>query len=230
MKVVAEEIGAPLALTPAPYGQATSGVKRTFVYDYPRALSAGRPENDLKQFVQLDLVRMGTPTPNAPHDIGSMLAEHIRNEQPAILNDFEEFSSFRIDVLAPERTLVDKLCILNTLGIRVQSGDYELRWQARHYYDVAMLLTTASVLDGLRSQPGMVSEYAADAHADSKELRRSTSERPKDGFAASVAFCDPKVVAHARVEYEREMSQLALGHFPDFDEVLAAVRGNANLL
>lgn len=230
MKSIAIQIGEPLALTPEAQGNATSGVKRTYGYSYPRSSSATQADSGLKPFVQLDLVRMGTPTPNASREIGSMLAEYVRDEQPDVLNDFTEFASFRIDVLAPERTLVDKLCIIDNLSARVQTGEYQLRWQARHYYDVALLLSTPSVIDCLQSQPGMVEQYANDAHTDSKKFRRSASVRPSDGFATSLAFSDPKVVAHAKQEYEREMAKLALAPFPDFDEVIATVHRNAELL
>lgn len=174
---------------------------------------------------------MGTPTPNHPHELRSLLSEYAVDTGVIAQSEYVELAPFHIDVLAPERTLVDKLCILHAQGSKIAQGDgYELRHQARHYYDVHCLLSSASVQDCLNADPDLVKEYAQTAAEDSAVVRRPSEPRPVQGFAASPAFTSSSVLEHAQGEYEREMGVLAYGAVPPFQDVVATVRAHAPLL
>ena len=179
----------------------------------------------------LELVRMGTPTPNSQHQVRSMLSDFVAMEGVAALSDFDELTPFTIDVLAPERTLVDKLCILNDVAAHVMNNELDqIRRQTRHYYDVHQLLSNAALIQSLQARPGLVADYATVAVEESRAARRPATPRPAGGFATSAAFINPVVLSIAGVEYEQEMSRLRLGQIPTLDDVIATVGAHAALL
>lgn len=233
MKATAARLAADLGLPQEPYGDSRSGTKRSYRLTYPRAVDhADVGDAALKEGVMLELVRMGTPTPNAAHTLTSMLATYVADEGVMALNEFEDLASFQMDVLAPERTLVDKLCILHDVASRTVAGGASgaLSRQARHYYDVHQLLKTPAVIQSLEAGTNLVAIYAAASEAESTAVRRPGTARPPAGFAASPAFADPVFLEAAGVEYEREMSRLTMGSYPPLDDVLAAVQASAHLL
>ena len=228
LKTTAAMVGQVLGVqgTPGPFPR--KATKRDFVYEYPTAATVS---GLLRPGIRLELVRMGTPTPNHPHRIGSMVAEFAAATGATTAREFAELEPFRMDVLAPERTLVDKLSILHAVGSRIEQGTgYELRSQARHYYDVHQLLTSASVLQTLAATPHLVADYAVVAAEDSADARRPAVPRPALGYAASPAFTDHDVLAHARSEYNRETAALCFTAVPDFDTVIDTIAQHANLL
>ena len=233
MRTTAARLAATLGLPHESYGTSRAGTKRSYMFTYPPAVDhTDTAVGGLGEAVLLELVRMGTPTPNAAHTLTSLLSTYVAAEGVLALAEFDELAPFRMDVLAPERTLVDKLAILHDVASRTLAGGglAALSRQARHYYDVHQLLTTPAVTQSLEATPGLVATYAAAAQAESIAVRRAGIQRPTNGFAASPAFCDPGFLESARGEYEREMSRLAMGAYPPLDSVLDAVRASAHLL
>ncbi|MEO6503171.1 MAG: nucleotidyl transferase AbiEii/AbiGii toxin family protein [Jatrophihabitantaceae bacterium] len=230
MKATAAAVGDVIGVVGEPIGNARSGTKRGYAYRYPRPDHAG-PTEGFAEGVLLELVRMGTPTPNAQHQIRSMLSDFVAMQGVAALSDFEELTPFTIDVLAPERTLVDKLCILHDVATRVLNDEPDqLRRQTRHYYDVHQLLSNAALLQSFRARPGLVADYATVAAEESRVARRPTTPRPAGGFATSAAFINADILSIAAVEYEQDMSRLRLGQIPTLDDVVALVATHADLL
>jgi hypothetical protein len=216
-----------------PVGTARSGTKRGYAYKYAGADAS--TASGFKEGVLLELVRMGTPTPNAPHTIRSLLAEYVTAAGRVATDEFDELASFRIDVLCAERTLVDKLSILHGVGTDLAKNGPDtygrrLAYQTRHYYDVHRLLTTPAVLQSLQAQPDLVARYGQDAYAESLAVRRPSTPRPPDGFGSSPAFTNQSVLAVAATEYEAEMSRLSLGIVPAFNDVIATIQSAAEYL
>lgn len=232
MKATAARVALQLDVPHEPYGASRRGTKRAYALLYPEAVDrATYAAGGLKEGVRLELVRMGTPTPNAAHTLTSMLADYVAAEGLVPLSEFEELAPFTMDVLAPERTLVDKLCILHDVASRTLTGESSrLAGQARHYYDVHQLLNTPAVIQSLEAATDLVATYAAAAEQDSIAVRRPGTARPAAGFASSPAFCDESLLRSARTEYQREMSRLRMGDYPSLDEVVASVQGAAHLL
>ena len=230
MKATAAAVGDAIGVVGEPIGNARSGTRRGYAYRYPRPVDAG-PTEGFPEGVLLELVRMGTPTPNAQHQIRSMLSDFVAMEGVAALSDFDELAPFTIDVLAPERTLVDKLCILNDLAARVLNNELDqIRRRTRHYYDVHQLLSNAALIQSLQARPGLVADYATVAAEESRAARRPAAPRPAGGFATSAAFINADILSIAGVEYEQEMSRLRLGQIPTLDDVVATVGAHAVLL
>ena len=178
MKTTADRIGAIIGVEASPEGIARSGTKRGYVYKHPRPTDA--PESAFKEGVLLELVRMGTPTPNAAHQVQSMLSAWVAQTGRMPLSDFDELSPFFIDVLRPERTLVDKLCILHGLGTEIAAGrDARVQYQTRHYYDVHRMLASQSVLQSLRADPGIVAAYAKTAEENHERLFVADDDRSR---------------------------------------------------
>lgn len=226
MRATATMIGMAIGVEPKPVGIARTGTKRGYAYQYPNAMAA--TASGFKEGVLLELVRMGTPTPNAPHTIQSLLADYASATGRVPAEDFDELAPFRIDVLCPERTLVDKLSILHGVATEALAGENpraagQLAYHSRHYYDVHRLLTNQAVMQSLQAQPGLVAAYAKDAYAESIAARRPATVRPVGGFAVSPAFRNETVLGRARADYEIEMNRLSLGVTPDFDEVITSV-------
>lgn len=228
MKMAAERVAGALDLTFTEFEYQRAGSKRGYIFDYGAGL---RADQALKDGVQVELVRMGHPTPSASQQVSSMLAEFAAATGRFALDDFDDAAPVTIDVLSPERTLVDKLCILHDQAVKVLAGEgYELRRHARHYYDVHQLLDARSIRMNLRANPGMVAAYAAEAAEDSVRNRRPGQPRPEEGFGASPAFCDEAVLGHAREAYTQEMADLGYGPMPEFDRVLEVVEASRALL
>lgn len=231
MKQVAAGVATELGINQESWGTSRTGTKRGFRLLYPRPEAAAPLAGQMKEGVILELVRMGTPDPNASHELRSMLSHWAAMTGELALGDYEELQPFSIDVLAAERTLVDKLCILHDLGTAMSADPAKgTGYHARHYYDVHQLLSSPAVIQSLTAQQDLVSRYAKTAAAESAAARRpSDNARPDTGFADSPAFRD-EVIKQAQAEYAREMGNLGFGHFPDLDAVAAVVRQHADLL
>lgn len=230
MKTVGEDVGARVDLATETWGISRQGTKRGYRYSYPRPTDAVPVSGQLKEGVILELVRMGTPSPNARHELRSMLAEFTAFTGELALGDFEELAPFEMDVLAPERTLVDKLCILHDLGCQMaEDSEAGPGYHARHFYDVYQLLSDRAVMQTLEATPGMVAAYAATAAEESIVARRPGIDRPAGGFASSPAFSE-QIIGRAEAGYEEELSRLRLGKYPSLARVAEVVHSRSDWL
>lgn len=228
MKNTAQFVADAMGLTSDPGGYPRKGTKRDYTFGY---IPVTPVLGGLNTGVKLELVRMGHPTPNHPHRIQSLLADYAAATGALPLSEFAELEPFDIDVLAPERTLVDKLCILHAAGTKFAADPgWEMRQLARHYYDVYCLLDSPSVQESLAADRGLVAKYADAAAKDSEDVRRPGVPRPATGFQDSPAFSDRDVLGHAKTEYAREMAALAFAAVPEFEAVVALVRDQVGLL
>lgn len=215
---VTEHLGIPGVLVP---GSSDTGIKRYTTYAYP----ASHPDSDLTDGVLLELGSRGGTHPSVKVSVRSMLSE-VATERLAVGEDeWAEFAPFDANVLAPERTLLEKLSAIHTAAT---TDDPRLAGMGRHLYDVHQLLGSERVLGALQGlgRDG-VAELAADVHSHSRKAGLASVERPEAGYSTSEAFTPEHVgvaAAYARV------SVLVYGHVPALRDVLGRIRENEDLL
>lgn len=134
-----------------------------------------------------------------------------------------------VRVLAPWRTLVEKLVLLHTAHT-AEDPKAAVRG-ARHYYDVHQLLTRPEILAGIHEHG--IAILARDVCTYSRAADMPAADRPTDGFATSPAFNDGPHVAAARAEYDHRVLTGLVWHDaarPSFDECVQAVHQHSEHL
>ena len=164
--------------------------------------------------------------PTVRRPVTSLLAQH----GPGVGLDggFAEATPFTMHVLAPVRTLVEKLMIVHHAAA---AGDKtEQARLARHYYDIWCLLNDTDTVEALRETPADVLAREVATFTDAAGLK--TTSRPADGFGTSTAF-DPTAAQAARSAFETiVLNQLVWPDAPrpTFEECCALVVANASVL
>lgn len=202
-------------------GSSTTGVKRYTTYRYPSA-DSGR---DLKEGVLLELGSRGGTHPSAPHPYRSMVAYHAVDVLGEPVDAWAELASFEVQVLAPERTLLEKLAAVHDAAVR---GDASvLLTQGRHFYDIDRLLHDPAVLAALdRLGADGVRDLVHDIGTHSLAAGFSWTARPEGGYADSPAFDrDAEVREPIRTGFAAAQS-LVHGARLSLDDVTATVRAN----
>ena len=211
--------GLTAAVDPA---TATKGVKRTVTLTYPTVA----PPGALSQGVRLELGARGGTMPMVQRAVTSLLAQH--GPQAGLDVYFTEAAPFTMHVLAPVRTLVEKLMIVHHAAV---AGDaMEQARLARHYYDIWCLLNDVDTVTALSESPVDVLEREVATFTRAAELE--TTRRPVSGFATSPAF-DPTAAQPAQSAFETiVLDQLVWPEAPrpTFVECCALVAKNASVL
>ncbi len=198
---------------------ATTGVKRTAVFSYPTSVDLGA----LRPGVALELGARGGTMPTQHLQVGSLLVEHAADAGFEI--NFSEAEPVELHVLAPVRTLVEKLTIVHHAAM-VADPDEQARL-ARHYYDIWCLLSDPSILAAIDESP--VDVLAREVATFTSAAGRETSARPLDGFATSPAFSTEQTES-ARDAFDTiVLAQLVWPSAPrpTFDECCAIVHEHA---
>jgi hypothetical protein len=180
----------------------------------------------LSNGVLLEVGSRGGATPSEARIVRSLLSEAASLVDPSIEEEFADLCQFSVNVLAPERTLAEKLAHLHH---RAVIGDMDaLRRGARHLYDVAMLLRSEDVLRALSG--GSIVELMNDIDMRSAAAGWGFTPRPVEGFAASPAFrAAPRVVEAYEGGFD-DLTELVWGDFPTVEEALHIVSSRADLL
>lgn len=207
----------------------TKGVKRAARFVYPS--TASDDDAVISHGVLLELGTRGGTLPAKLIEIRSLITQY----RPIEMSAFEEAASFTVRVLAPERTLVEKLVLLHTQhSATPPEEEYEkhvevIKKTARHYYDVHRLLTDETTRADVR---GMAAAIARDVVTYSSLAGLPATARPAGGFALSPAFNDGAFVNLARSEYQQRVRRLVWpgAVLPDFDTCCASVVEAAALL
>jgi hypothetical protein len=155
----------------------TRGIKRNVEYEYPSPLLSSA----VQHHVLLEMgVRGGTMPGTQLRKIQSYIADYIAAE--GIDADYAELASFEVEVIAPVRTLAEKVALLHHAGHLAADGKTEsLQKAGRHLYDVDQLLHSAEVVETL-SVPGQtMAVLAADVDAVSQKYHWPFTPRPADG-------------------------------------------------
>ena len=203
-----------------------SGSTRNADYLFP-----GRLDSPLiRPGVRLEMgIRGGTLPGTQRRTITSYIADYLA--AVGIDADYQELDPVHVEVIAPVRTLAEKLALLHHAGVQAtRASTQALQRASRHFFDVYQLLGSADVISAL-SAPGQAMEVlAADVDAKSAEFGWDHTPRPRDGYAASPVFDSAGPVRDVSAEgYTRALS-LIWGERPAFDQILARIAGAASLL
>jgi len=175
-------------------GSSTTGVKRYTTYAYPTATQ----DPSLKEGVLLELGSRGGTQPSAPHRYRSLIADHAITALGDDESAWEEFASFDVNVLAPERTLFEKLAAVHDAASRNDAAT--LLKHGRHFYDIHCLVENeqiAGVLERLSSADKQ--KLIDDIERQSIAAGFPSTMRPTDGYASSPAF-DPEHPSRDAIE------------------------------
>lgn len=149
---------------------------------------ADHPMNVGSAGVMLELGFRGHPEPSQKVQMTSYLAEYIDSREDKADITYQELLPVELDVLAPERTLLEKIFALHCAASTFERGSEDLRIITRYYYDIKLLLDNDGVRSGL-SAFGDLEEYSQN------ELLNATigqpfsgPARPIGGYAESRAF------------------------------------------
>lgn len=210
-----EHVGVP--------GATSKGAKRGARFHYRPDATAN--VGGLSAGVFLELGSRGGALPATPLPVSSLLADHAADQ----IAGAPEAEPVLVRVLAPWRTLVEKLVLLHTAHTAADP-DAAVRG-ARHYYDVHQLLTRPEILAGIHEHG--IAILARDVCTYSRAADMAAVDRPGQGFAVSPAFNGGPHVAAARVEYEERVVPVLLwpgANAPTFDECIAAVHDRSDHL
>ena len=201
---------------------ATKGVKRAVTLSYPTELERG----PLRSGVLLELGTRGGAVPTMQRQVISLLVEYAR--EAGLRSDFLESEPVMMHVLAPVRTLIEKLMIVHHAG---SSGSVTEQIRlARHYYDIWCLLSDHDTIAALEESPADLLAREVSTFADAAGLDGTT--RPSDGFAASPAL-DLTTTRSVRTAFESVvLDQLVWPQAPrpTFEDCCRVVRSHADLL
>lgn len=211
-------------------GAATRGVKRNVRYHYPESM----PHPVVTAGVLLEMGCRGGAFPTRCHDVRSILADHaigILNEDEAAWAEFEPVT---VEVLAPERTLLEKLALLHDAMSRYpeEVAAAKLIRSGRHLYDVYQLLRHEPVLTALDDMgPGGVAKLCADIDFHSAAAGLSFTPRPESGFGDSPLLLGGGGALEVLADgYRRTVTALVYGKSPAFDDCIAAIRAHGGRL
>lgn len=191
-------------------------------YSYP----VKRVVGFLNPGVLLEMGSRGGSSPNEQLPIRSMMSQVAGETDRTAVEDYADLAVFQVTVLAPERTLAEKLAFLHC---RSTVGDHDaLRRGARHLYDSAMLLRCDRVTGALAD--GGIVDLMVDIDQRSKAAGWPFTPRPESGFATSVAFGGDEAVTASLRDGYTQLANLVWGDPPTYDEAIDVVRSNAYLL
>lgn len=200
------------------------GIHRNVRYIYP----AGLAPQAVTEGVLLEMGRRGGDLPRERRRLSSMIATFAIDTGVAREDEYDEFASLEIDVLAPERTLVEKLALLHRLSLKDDGED--LARNGRHLYDVYKLLTADSIVAKLRSDPDTVARLAADADEQSVKWDLPVEPRPETGYGESPAFDAGGAPASSLRQGLQAATTLIYGVVPPFEDCIEVIRASADLL
>lgn len=222
LKVLAEGASRSTSITGSVDGAATTkGVKRSVRFHY-RDLDADN--FGISSGVLLELGTRGGALGATRAAVRSMIAEHIDE-----IADEPEASPVEVRVLAPWRTLVEKLVLLHTA--HTSPDPVAAIRGARHFYDVHRLLSRPEVRSGV-AEAG-IGALARDVRTYSDAAGLPSADRPTGGFAASPAFIGSVHTAAVTAEYEqRVVAQLLWPgrQHPSLQECMEMVQLHADIL
>ncbi|PJE06594.1 nucleotidyl transferase AbiEii/AbiGii toxin family protein [Mycobacterium sp.] len=208
----------------------TTGVKRNVRYHYPD--STVPDQGPVGSGVLLEMGCRGGRYPTQRRHLRSMVADYAIDQLGESPDTWEEFAPFPVEVLAPVRTLLEKLALLHDAMTRYEAGrDEPLLKIGRHIYDVHQLLTSPQVsseLEAIGTQE--VIRICDDIDDHSRAARFNFTPRPDKGYRRSplVEPSHPGRDALSR-GYDQAMG-LVYGARPTFTACIDAIGARAHLL
>ena len=211
--------------------ESTTGVKRNVRYFYPRIFN----NPSTREYLLLEMGSRGGPNPHQKYTLRSMIAEYAADQLDQGSETWEEFEPFDIQVLNPERTLLEKLALLHNIATRFENDEItaekEMTLAGRHFYDIKFLLEDHRVREALaRFGASGINEIVKDIDERSRLAGWSFTPRPQNGFAESPVF-DPKAKCRGSAEKGYETAKVLFnGEVPTFAECLEAVKVSRDLI
>jgi predicted nucleotidyltransferase component of viral defense system len=227
MKLMGAKAGESVGDSDPQRMDSSTGEHRTFEIQYPRKRQVGW----LRPTIRLELGIRGGPEPQESIALGMLLHDALQGAE--LDKEYEDLGEFRISVLHPARTLVEKLALVNELAERL-TNDPDFVFpaaQGRHFYDILMLLNSSMVIDFLADRDTFL-EIVQDCERISSEDFASEYRRPPNGYAAGAAFTSRGAVEGKMIgahESAREM-YYGQGLYPSFSDVMAGVEKASHLL
>ncbi|WP_346027577.1 nucleotidyl transferase AbiEii/AbiGii toxin family protein [Arthrobacter parietis] len=207
----------------------SKGVKRNMRYHFPATY--GSP--DITEGVLLEMGTRGGTFPTESRHIRSIAAEFALQSLGQDESEYEEYAAVSVEVLSPERTLLEKLAAVHDAVTRLpdEKAHAALQRGGRHFYDIHCLLTDDRVLTALqRAGQSGVAHLVADIGRHSEAAGFSFSERPAGGYSTSPAFTpDQTARAHMQSSYDLA-ARLIYGNAPTLEECLSTARTAAHLI
>jgi hypothetical protein len=228
LKLITSRAAEDLALEAHTVGAPTRGVKRYSKFEYPTRV----PQDEISREVLLEMGTRGSDIPESEWmSVSTYIADYLQQADPEALEEFEDLAPVPVRVLAPERTLTEKLSVLNTVGARYPEGADNLVRAVRHLYDIDALLRSHDVAGKLKADPSLIERLTSEVELVSREEFDLWGPRPDGGFAAAAIF-DPTTASSKalRAAYEGDLPALVYGDLPTFDDCLATIKEHAGLL
>lgn len=228
LKQIRDDVSAHLPSTCEPV-TSTTGVKRNIRYPYPARFGSGT----ITDGVLLEMGSRGGTYPTDPHELRSLVANFAIEQLAESPETWEEFAPVSVEVLSPERTLLEKLALLHDAVTRYpdEASRAKLLTGGRHLYDVHRLLESDLVVRALTDLgSGGVAALGNDIDRHSEHADFTFTPRPATGFGAS-PLCDDRHPARAalREGYDRAMP-LVYGDRSRFEECVQTIQSKRAIL
>jgi predicted nucleotidyltransferase component of viral defense system len=201
------------------------GLYRNVQYDYPTRQTS----SVLRPYVYLEMGIRGRAAPTEQRSIRSLLAE-IAIDKLHIDDPIAEFTPFTMEVLGPERTLIEKCAALHSAAARLAEDPDALRLLGRHLYDVHAMLASDAVLSRLQAVEGGAAALGADCYELSQLHGWSSTPRPDGGYASSSDFVTGTPANEALRAAYRLVGPLVYGDVPTFEECIQVIQEHAAAL
>jgi hypothetical protein len=197
---------------------------------YPHSVDPNSPVPE-ERGVRLDTGFAGGEWPCEIVLIKPLVADAFQDQTEAA--GFDDLRAFDVRALHPGRTLVEKLALLHDVASNFESGSTLADRRCwRHYYDIYQLLDYADARAALADRDRFERIITEMDHI-SRAHYGSSTERPQDGYAASLAFQperDSELRDWLQARYADVEPLVAEARFPAFGRVLQRVAQHAELL
>lgn len=184
---------------------------RTSCFKYP-----GEKFSGILPYIKMEMGFRGGPEPHDLIDIQSIIAKEILRKIPNMLNEIENIKYFKVKILDPLRTFVEKVFSIHRAYFQERLIDKE-----RHFYDLYCLLGFDKVNKRLGSKEHM--DIKADVSRYDRE--KFSNEHIPEGliFTSSPAF-SMDTDQYKKVERSYQTSTLYYGKRPTFEEIFKRIR------
>ncbi len=207
----------------------TTGVKRNIRYPYPARYGS----TGISEGVLLEMGSRGGAFPTQQHQLRSLVANHAITTLGEADDAWDEFEPVTVAVLAPERTLLEKLSLLHDAVSRFpdEKARAKLLTGGRHLYDVHQLLNSPDVLAALDvlGSDGLT-QLCRDIDEHSENAGFSHTPRPDTGYKTSrLLDAASPALEPLRTGYASAMN-LVYGPRPAVEDCLKSLQTHSALL